>query len=135
MKNILSCCAALLLNASLFSQVQIDKPIDLTGGTNERSITNLEAPVNGTDAVNKDYVDSAVAASGGSCHPAEVTNELTGSVSSPVPCSGTGCGSNYSPRDCSIACDNLIYNDNSDWRIPSLEELWMLINIASGNTS
>jgi hypothetical protein len=47
------------------AQVQVDKPLDLTGGDGHRMITNLEAPVSGTDAANKDYVDAAVAAGGG----------------------------------------------------------------------
>ncbi|MCC7150039.1 MAG: hypothetical protein IT216_12535, partial [Saprospiraceae bacterium] len=47
------------------SQVQIDKPIQLTGSSGNRAVTNLELPVNGTDAASKDYVD---AMAGGSTH-------------------------------------------------------------------
>ena len=47
-----------IFSFATFAQVHVDKPINLNGGTGQRSITNLEAPVNGTDAVNKDYVDA-----------------------------------------------------------------------------
>lgn len=52
--------------SGLSAQVEIDQAIELTGTTGNRAIRNLEVPVNGTDAVNKDYVDNAVSASGGS---------------------------------------------------------------------
>lgn len=53
--------------AAHFSQVEIDQSVQLTGGTGQSAITGLvDPPVNGTDAVNKDYVDAAVAATGGS---------------------------------------------------------------------
>jgi hypothetical protein len=55
----------LICTVCAYSQVDIDKPINLSGGVGERAITNLELPVNGTDAVNKDYVDNAVSAGGG----------------------------------------------------------------------
>ncbi len=66
--HLFSCILAvsILLNTHLIAQVDIDKPINLSGGVGERAITNLELPVNGTDAVNKDYVDNAVSAGGGS---------------------------------------------------------------------
>lgn len=53
------------IGCPLWSQVHIDKPINLTGASGDRSIQQLELPINGTDAANKDYVDQAVAASGG----------------------------------------------------------------------
>lgn len=47
-----------IFNAS--AQVEINRPIQLTGESGDRKITNLEAPVDGTDAANKDYVDSQI---------------------------------------------------------------------------
>src|SRR5688572_7274514 len=65
-KKILSFSIVFLFSAVLFSQVQIDQSIQLTGGTGLSSITGIvDPPVLGTDAVNKDYVDAAVAALGG----------------------------------------------------------------------
>jgi len=47
------------------SQVQVDKPIQFNGPDGQRRIENLETPVAGTDAANKDYVDQQTASSGG----------------------------------------------------------------------
>lgn len=53
---------------SLSAQVDINKPINLSGAADsDRAITNLAPPVNGTDAVNKDYVDG-LSGGGGSGH-------------------------------------------------------------------
>lgn len=132
-KRTLLCLLMLGIAGSGFSQVEIDQSIQLTGGVGQSAITGLEdPPVNGTDAVNKDYVDGAVAASGGSCYPTEITNELDATNN---PCSGTGCGTNRFPRLCLDACNSLTYNSNNDWRVPEFEELLNLYSIAPGNTS
>src|SRR5437762_1173448 len=62
MKKISIYCVALLVSSAAYSQVHIDKAIDLSGSSaSDRMITHLSAPVNGTDAVNKDYVDAQIA--------------------------------------------------------------------------
>ena len=43
---------------SAISQVQIDQVIELNGADGNRKVTQLEPPADGTDAANKDYVDS-----------------------------------------------------------------------------
>jgi len=65
MKSLLSFFLALMASFALTAQVETDQAIELTGADGTRAIRNLDAPVNGTDAVNKDYVDNAVAGSGG----------------------------------------------------------------------
>ncbi len=50
---------------SSFAQVEIDNPIEMTGGTGQRKVTNLESPTQSTDAANKHYVDSLVTANAG----------------------------------------------------------------------
>jgi len=62
MKKVYFSIAVAAVSISLCAQVQIDKPIELTGGAGERAMTNLEAPINDTDAVNKAYVDAEVVA-------------------------------------------------------------------------
>ncbi|MBL4753057.1 MAG: DUF1566 domain-containing protein [Flavobacteriales bacterium] len=70
------------------------------------------------------------AASGGG-YPTEITNELNGAT----PCVGTGCGTIRLLRTCAIDCANLTFNAQSDWRVPSVEEIINLIPVAPGNTS
>lgn len=67
----------LMSNGIIRSQVEIDKAIQLTGGAGERRLSNLEAPVNNTDAANKEYVDNAVAGTGGNVVP-DTTYTLSG---------------------------------------------------------
>ncbi|MCC6600250.1 MAG: hypothetical protein IT223_06210 [Crocinitomicaceae bacterium] len=94
---------------SAAAQVEIDKPVVLTGADGNRSMQNLEAPVNGTDAVNKDYVDNAVAAGGGGSSgkpqaiSAESPSQMTFSASVQY-------------------CENLNEDGHDDWRIPDLKE-------------
>ncbi|MCC6600543.1 MAG: hypothetical protein IT223_07690 [Crocinitomicaceae bacterium] len=92
---------------SAIAQVEIDQPVLLTGSDGNRSMQNLEAPVNGTDAVNKDYVDNAVAASGGgSSKPTAISNE----------------SSLMSFGDAVQYCETLSEGGNDDWRLPTLQE-------------
>lgn len=63
-----------------FSQIVVDRSIQLTGPDGERNVTNLEIPVNDTDAASKEYVDGAVAATGSSS-PTQVSNESSSSFS------------------------------------------------------
>jgi len=44
----------------LSAQVEVDQPVHLNGADGDRMITNLNAPVNDTDAANKAYVDATV---------------------------------------------------------------------------
>jgi hypothetical protein len=63
MKNLIM-AGALFTAAIAHSQVEIDKPVQLTGGTGERRVTGLELPVDGTDAASKEYVDSQLGSGG-----------------------------------------------------------------------
>jgi hypothetical protein len=100
-----------MISSSAYSQVLIDKPIQLSGSNaSDRMITNLSAPVAGTDAVNKDYVDAQIATvsgGGGSSMPSMMSNEATAlSFSGAV---------QY--------CKNLVESSFSDWRLPTIDEL------------
>jgi len=55
---------------STFAQVEVNKPIQLTGGSGESKITGLEdVPIDDFDAANKKYVDDQVSSnSGGAGH-------------------------------------------------------------------
>jgi len=64
MKNVhvaLTLLVVSVLSIGVFAQVDIDKPINMSGGSGDRKITNLETPVNPSDAVNKQYVDTQIA--------------------------------------------------------------------------
>jgi len=91
------------------AQLEVDQPIQLTGVDGNRSVQNLEAPVSGTDAVNKDYVDAAVSGSGGG-----------GGVPSMI--------SGESPTELTYAaavdyCMSLTESSFTDWRLPDDKEL------------
>ncbi len=91
----------------LYAQVQVDQPIELTGGAGQRSVQGLEAPVNGTDAVNKDYVDNAVSAGGGG-NPVAISAESALAMTF---------------GDALRYCKALTEGGNSDWRLPDFDEL------------
>lgn len=94
------------------AQIQVDRPIQLTGGNGERSVLNLEAPVNGTDAVNKDYVDTAVAATGGG-DPTMISDESATAVT-------FGAAIAY--------CRTLTYGGYSDWHMPTYHEVISVVS-------
>lgn len=92
---------------------------------NQFPVTNVPLPVNGSDAVNKDYVDNAILqASGGGQMPTEMSAESPNSMTI---------------RQAMEYCSNLTENGNSDWKFPTLEEIYhlMFTDIASipNNTS
>ncbi|MCC6601409.1 MAG: DUF1566 domain-containing protein [Crocinitomicaceae bacterium] len=112
MKKMISFTTALSLVFAAWSQVEIDKSISLTGADGSRSITNLEAPVAGTDAVNKDYVDSAVAAGGGGGSVSMLSVESSSTMN-------LGNAARY--------CFNLVETVNAesydDWHLPNADEM------------
>jgi hypothetical protein len=101
----------LLLSGVVSAQVESDRAIELTGGTGQRVLRNLEAPVAGTDAANKDYVDNAVAASGGSGGPTMLSNESSAAMSF---------------GDAVRYCNALNEGGFSDWYLPSGFELFQV---------
>jgi len=119
MKN--SLCALVLSTLSYFSvaQVQIDQSIELTGADGDRVMRNLEAPVNGTDAVNKNYVDGLVSASGPSSFTM-ITDE-----------SATLMNFGSAIRH----CRNLSEGGHSDWKLPTFKELIDVISRGGNNVS
>jgi len=112
MKNKL--CAFVFCSFSIwsFAQVQIDQVIELTGANGDRAMRNLEGPVNGTDAVNKEYVDGLVSASG----PSSLTMITDESATT----MNFGSAIRY--------CKNLSEGGYSDWRLPAFFELVELIS-------
>lgn len=101
--------AALTLSA----QVEIDQAIQLTGVDGNRAVRNLESPINGTDAANKDYVDSSVSGSGGGGAPTMISAESSSSM-------------NYG--DAIRHCRNLSEGGHSDWYMPSYTEVVQLVS-------
>ena len=56
----LTLSAFVAISLSAFSQVQVDKQIQMTGGTaNDRRITNVGAPAANADAVNADAIQKS----------------------------------------------------------------------------
>lgn len=107
---------AFAASAIVSAQVEIDQAIELTGADGSRAVRNLEAPVDGTDAANKDYVDTSVSASGGGGLPTMITDESASTMS-------FGAAIRY--------CNDLVLDGHSDWRMPSYAELIHVLSTAS----
>lgn len=60
MKSVLLFRLAIIVVMPAVTQVDIDKPINLSGGSGDRVITNLELPVNPDDAASKSYLDQEI---------------------------------------------------------------------------
>jgi len=89
------------------AQVEIDQSIVLTGADGNRLIHQLEAPVAGTDAVNKEYVDTAVSASG-SAQKTMLSNESSTEMN-------FGNAMRY--------CRDLVEGGYEDWEMPTRIEV------------
>ncbi|MCC6600035.1 MAG: DUF1566 domain-containing protein [Crocinitomicaceae bacterium] len=109
--------AAVAMFIAAQAQVEVDKTIDLTGADGQRMLTNLEAPVNPTDAVNKEYVDAAVAASGGA-NFTMISNESSTSMNL---------------KNALAYCRNLNESSYSDWQMPTQSELFVLLSKGGNN--
>lgn len=110
----LSCAAALLFaSSSLIAQLEVDRPIHMTGGAGDRYISNLEAPAAGTHAANKDYVDAVVSASGGDGRPTMISNESATAMT-------FGAALRY--------CKQLNEGEHTDWYLPNEKELFYVLS-------
>jgi len=103
-----------LFTFSLTAQVEIDQAIELTGTDGDRAVRNLEAPVDGTDAVNKDYVDNAVSGSGGGLSLPTMMSDQSASTMNYVPAL--------------MYCKNLSEGGYSDWRMPTFGEMTYMLS-------
>jgi hypothetical protein len=101
----------ILIGTALTAQVEIDQAIELTGADGDRAVRNLEAPVDGTDAVNKDYVDNAVSGSGGGGGPTMVSDQSSTTMN-------FGEAIRY--------CNALDEGGHQDWYLPYSTELYQL---------
>lgn len=108
--------AATALAGACSAQIQIDQSIHLTGPDGARSIQFVETPVNATDAVNKAYVDAAVAASGGDVWASTATMMSNESASDMV------------WGQCLTYCRDLEEGGHSDWRMATVADLYKLMS-------
>ena len=67
--------------------------------------------------------------SGGPCAPSQITNELnnTPTAATGTVCTTANCGATKNLLNCILNCEMLNYNNFTDWRVPSIEELMNLI--------
>jgi len=114
---------SIVFSTSLCAQVETDKPIVLTGADGERYVTGLELPVNNVDAASKEYVDAAVSASGGGT-PIQTlgTGSLPTMMSAFSPTGGNSLLASFT------YCRNLSESSFTDWRVPTLEEVFYFLN-------
>jgi len=109
MENFLFLSVLFIVTLGTSAQVEIDQYILLTGANGERSLQGLEAPVNGTDAVNKDYVDNTVSASGGgNSLPTMLSDESLSAMN-------LGDAIRY--------CNALVEGGFTDWRLSGFSDL------------
>jgi hypothetical protein len=105
---------SILISTAVCAQVEIDQAIELTGSDGDRAVRNLEAPVDGTDAVNKDYVDNAVSGSGGgAARPTMLSDESATTMN-------RGQATRY--------CKALTEGDFEDWYLPTYPELMYVLS-------
>jgi len=116
-KNVSLALICSILSIAIWAQVHIDKPIELTGGAGDRKITALESPVDGTDAVNKDYVDNAISSGGGPFSPTMVSAESASPMSFP---------------NAVFYCRDLDESGFTDWSLALLTDLCLLRTGISG---
>ncbi len=88
----------------------VPNPVSIELDMSNNKITNLPAPTANLDAVNKEYVDNAVAAlgGGGGGAPTAVSNESPTTMT-------VSAANSY--------CNSLSEGGNTDWRLPSADEL------------
>ncbi|MCC6601108.1 MAG: DUF1566 domain-containing protein [Crocinitomicaceae bacterium] len=110
-----------IISLPMAAQVEVDKSIQMTGADGDRYISNLELPVAGSHAASKDYVDAAVAATGGS------GMFTIGNGSAPTMLSAAS-SSTLSLLGCINYCRNLVESGYSDWRMPTYMEVLYLLS-------
>ncbi|MCC6601301.1 MAG: hypothetical protein IT223_11605 [Crocinitomicaceae bacterium] len=113
-KSILLSLLTVSATIYIHAQIQVDQSIQLTGGLGASAISGItDAPVLGTDAANKDYVDAAVAAGGGSS-PTMLSDESATTMT-------IGSAMYY--------CRDLVESTYSDWHLPNYEELTYVLSM------
>lgn len=129
MKKQLLTISILSITTLAFSQVEIDKRIDLTGTGSDGKITGIKEVTNDLDAANKIYVDTSIANISGGCAELEmpqagtdlfVINGSPASLAANVPLISSGTWSVFSGSGGSFgninnAATTLTGNDNSTY--------------------